>query len=182
MTAVKRVAVVGPCGAGKSHLSLRLGAITGLPVFHIDRMFWKPGWVRRTGAELAERLRPVVARDAWIVDGNYSSTMPMRFALADTVVFVDMPRRVYLGRVLRRMMLARWLERPDLAEGCRERLDLDFLAFVWRFDRESRPRVLEHLRQRRTDSTLVWLRSARETERFVESVRRGVEARATGAR
>lgn len=86
-----RIAMIGPPGAGKSHLAARLGALTGLPLILLDREFWRAGWVALADAEWQQRHAVLVAGPDWIIDGNYAGTLPGRVAAADLVVFLDYP-------------------------------------------------------------------------------------------
>lgn len=96
---MERVAIIGPGGAGKSTLARQLGAITGVPVIHLDREHWKPGWVETPAAEWEERVRELAAAERWIIDGNYGGTLDVRLDRADTVVFLDFGRfRCLRGR------------------------------------------------------------------------------------
>lgn len=170
---MQRVLVVGPCGAGKSTLALQLGRITGLPVFHMDRLHWSAGWVEGTRDELVAKLTPILAQPQWIIDGNYGGTMPLRLQHADTAIALDYPRRIYLRRVMQRMLLARWTHRPDMADGCHERFAPEFLRYVWRFHADARPRMLDHLDARPHHVTLVTLHHPRDTRRYLTQLRSG---------
>jgi adenylate kinase family enzyme len=86
-----RVLVDGMMGSGKSAFARALAARTGLPVIHLDLHCWKPGWVRPSDDEWRERQRTLLAGAAWIIDGNYNETLPLRLERADTVVFLDTP-------------------------------------------------------------------------------------------
>ncbi|MEX0887609.1 MAG: hypothetical protein WD009_14350 [Phycisphaeraceae bacterium] len=170
-----RIVIIGPCGAGKSTLSRKLANRTGLPIYHMDRLHWHPGWIEGSREELIERLTPILQQDRWIIDGNYSGTMPLRFTYADTVVFLDPPPRVYRWRVVKRFLTNRGRTRPDMAEGCLEKLDGEFLRYVWRFHRDSRPRLLQKLDEHLTEKhRLIVLRTNRQVRQFL------VSAAATG--
>jgi len=166
---MQRIVIVGCGGAGKSTLARRLGAITGLPVVHLDREFWQPGWARPADAAFDARLEELLAAPAWILDGNFARTMERRFAAADTIVFLDRPTIVCLFRALRRGVLGRRVPRPDLADGCPEQLpDLEFLRWIWRFRRRQRPVILRRLAALDHDVRIEILRSDAEVQRFLE--------------
>src|ERR1700733_11230557 len=99
---MRRVAVVGSSGAGKSTFARRLGERTGLPVIHLDHAYWRPGWDPPPDDEWDEIAPRLAAGDEWIIDGNYSRTVDARARRADVVVFLDYPRVGCLARVLRR--------------------------------------------------------------------------------
>lgn len=130
---MQRILVIGSPGAGKSTLAHALAARTGLPLYHLDKLFWLPGWVERDRDEGRAELAGVLAQNRWIIDGNYGSTMPMRLERADGVVWLDYPTHLCLGRVFKRWWQYRGRARPDMTEGCPENLNLEFLLYVLRF-------------------------------------------------
>ena len=142
---MRRVLVIGCPGAGKSTLTRALAETLGLPAVYLDRLWWKSGWINRTRAEFEARLDAALAGDAWVMDGNYLRTLPRRLERCDAVLFLDYPRRLCLFRALRRILRWRGRTRPDMAEGCPERLDPAFIRWIWDFHRTQRPRVLELL-------------------------------------
>jgi len=142
---MQRVLVIGSPGAGKSTLAHAIAARTGLPLHHLDKLFWLPGWVERDRDEGRAELAEVLAGQRWIIDGNYGSTMAMRVARADTVVWLDYPTWLCLSRVFRRWWQYRGKARPDMTEGCPENLNLEFLLYVLNFRRAWQHRNAETL-------------------------------------
>lgn len=130
---MQRILVIGSPGAGKSTLVHALKQRTGLPLFHLDKLFWLPGWVERDRDEGRTELAGVLAQDRWIIDGNYGSVLPMRLARADTVIWLDYPTHLCLARVFKRWWQYRGRARPDMTEGCPENLNLEFLFYVLNF-------------------------------------------------
>lgn len=166
---MNRVAVLGPGGAGKSELSRKLSARTGLPLVYLDRLYWRPGWKPAPRDEFRRALDEAVAGERWIVDGNFLSAGDARFERADTVVFLDLPRILCLGRALRRAVRDYGRrERGDLPEGCPEGFDWDFYKWIWNWPRDDRPQVIEKLAQ--TPAPVVHLRSRREVASYVASL------------
>lgn len=125
---MKRIAVVGSSGAGKSTLSRELSRILDIPVIHLDVHYWQPGWVETPDEVWLERQKTLLNGESWIVDGNFGSTLDMRLGAADTVIFLDFSRFLCTYRVLKRLTMYRKGERPDMAEGCNERFDWDFIS------------------------------------------------------
>jgi adenylate kinase family enzyme len=168
---MERVLVVGSGGSGKSTLSKRLGAALGLPVIHLDALYWSSGWIEPDKAQWTETVRKVIGQDAWILDGNYSGTLGERVEACDTVVFLDVSRFVCLWRVLKRIARYRGKTRPDMPDGCPERLDIGFLLWIWNYPTRTRRRVLALLEQYVTTKNVIHLRTPKEVERFVSAQR-----------
>ncbi|MEL6477405.1 MAG: DNA topology modulation protein FlaR [Pseudomonadota bacterium] len=140
---MRRVMVIGGSGAGKSTFARGLGARLALPVVHLDQLFWEPGWVAADEAVFLARVEAAVAGEAWVIEGNYSRTWPMRLARADTVIFLDEPAWRRFWRILRRIARGYGQSRPDMAPGCPERIDLGFLfGWVPAYGRRGRPKAL----------------------------------------
>jgi adenylate kinase family enzyme len=135
--------ILGAAGAGKTSLASEISERTGLPVVHLDRLFWRAGWTPAPRDEALGELEAAIAAPRWILDGNFLGEDPtMRFDRADTVVFLDIPRTRALWRVLSRLVRDRGRSRPDLPDGAGEGFDWPLLQWVWRYPKEDRPRVL----------------------------------------
>ncbi len=167
---MKRVLVIGSCGAGKSFFSKRLGAITGLPTIHLDRIYWRPGWVEPSKEEWRSTVAELLRGESWIIDGNYGGTMDMRLAECDTVFFLDFPRHVCTWRVIRRSLVYYGRTRPDLGDGCPERFDWDFIKWTWNYPARSRASVEQRLAGAADHVNIIRLRSGREVERYIEGI------------
>lgn len=139
---MRRVMIMGPPGSGKSTLARKLGARLGLPVIHLDQIFWRPGWIESPADAFRAEIDRIAARPAWIIEGNYTVTADSRLARADTLVYLDVPAWLSLTRILRRIVTTHGRTRVDLTPGCPERLDLAFLRFTWTWNRLRRDRHL----------------------------------------
>jgi adenylate kinase family enzyme len=168
---MRRVIVIGSGGSGKSTLAARLGEAAGLPVHHLDALYWRPGWVAPPPEEWKATVAALAARPAWIMDGNYGGTLDERLAACDTAVFLDLPRTVCMARVIRRSLRYRGRSRPDMAPGCPEQVTGEFLRWIWRYPIDRRPTVLRKLAAVAHEKRVVRLRSTREVERFLDEVR-----------
>lgn len=167
---MRRVLVIGPGGAGKSTVSRILAERTGLPLVHLDALYWKPGWQPTPDHEWDATVAELLRRDAWVMDGNYGRTLEQRLAAADMVIFLDMPRGTCLRRIVQRRLRYHGRSRPDAGEGCPERLTWEFLRWVWTYPKARRPRMLDRLRKLGREKRVVVLRSAAEVDRFLASL------------
>jgi adenylate kinase family enzyme len=116
---VRRVSVVGNSGSGKTTLGRALADRLGVSFVELDSVFHQPGWQPLPVDEFRRRVAAVVAGDAWVVDGNYSAVRDLVWARADTVVWLDLPRRTVMWQVVSRT-LRRTLTRVELWNGNRE--------------------------------------------------------------
>lgn len=167
---MRRVLVIGCSGAGKSTFAARLAERAGLPLIHLDAIYWRPGWVKPSKDEWERTVEGLLARDRWVMDGNYAGTLDRRLPACDTVIFLDLPRTVCLWRATRRRFIYRRRTRPDMTAGCPERLTWELIRWIWRYPRTQRPRVLARLAALRPDQRAVVLRSADEAEDFLRGV------------
>jgi adenylate kinase family enzyme len=169
---MQRVLVLGSSGSGKSTFALKLGDITGLPVVHIDQLFWEPGWVQAPKAVYLERLHQALARDRWIIDGNNSSTMDLRLPRADRIILLDRSRLTCLARIGRRIAMSYGRVRPDMAPGCPEQVDWEFLKYVWNFPNKHWPVMLAAIDRHGAWDRATTLKSDADTAAFLEALRR----------
>lgn len=176
---MRRIAIVGSPGAGKSMLARRLGTALGIPVIHLDALFWRPGWEETPRDEFIEQQRRALAAEEWIVDGNYGAAIELRLAAADTIVFLDAPRLICVWGAVSRAIRHAGRTRPDMGPGCPERIDPAFLRYVWRFRREKRPALLRKLRALEGKKRVVRLSSRAEVRAFLRQASSAVTARSS---
>jgi adenylate kinase family enzyme len=123
--------IIGQPGSGKSRLARELGALTGLPVVHMDRIHWQCGWRERTTSEKAALCLAVHAREQWVFEGIHTATSSDRLARCDTVIWLDYPFALRFRRIIWRLLIHYGRARPDMPAGCPERFDRAFLIWVW---------------------------------------------------
>ncbi|MCY7348255.1 MAG: DNA topology modulation protein [Pyrinomonadaceae bacterium] len=164
---------MGSGGAGKSTFSRRLGEITGIEVFHLDKLYWRAGWIEPPKDEWRQTVEGYLKKESWIMDGNFGGTMDLRLAACDTAILLDLPRSVCLYRVLKRRLKYRNTNRPDMSEGCHEKIDYEFLKWIWDYPKTKKPRVEEKLKRFENEKTIIHLKSQREVEDFFANYSQG---------
>lgn len=142
----RRILVIGCSGAGKSTLAKAIAERHDLPLIHLDRCYWRPGWIEPPEVEWAQEVERLLTAPEWVMDGNFSGTMRRRAEVADAIVYLDLPRWLCLLRVLKRVFISYGRTRADVAPGCPERFEWEFLRWVWNYPKRSRLRTLELLR------------------------------------
>lgn len=170
---MKRVLIIGSSGSGKSTLARQLGARLKLPVIHLDRHYWHPGWVGTPNAEWKKTVAHLIQRENWIMDGNYRTTLQMRLEAADSVVFLDLPPWICAMRALKRRIQYRNRPRPDIADGCKEPL-LDpqlfqFIRHVLNYPDRAKPFVMKQLAGIANEKHVVLLQSAKDVNNFLSA-------------
>lgn len=153
--------VIGSPGAGKSTFSRKLRDMTGLPLYHLDMIWHRPNQTTVSKQEFDERLREILAKDCWIIDGNYSRTLELRLQYCDTVFLLDFPLETCLAGAESRIGKARedlpWLETE---------FDPEFRQFILDFPKESLPRIYRLLEKYQMDKKTVIFKSREELEKY----------------
>lgn len=168
---MQRIVIVGPPGSGKSTLGKTLSDKLDIPVTHLDSLFFKAGWVEIEKKELVEKVTHLIStNEKWIIEGNYSSTFPIRLQHCDQVIFLDYPRSLYLFRAIKRSFKYYGRTRPDMAEGCFERFDFSFFKYVWNFPKR-RKNLLAILNEHSKDkNNIVILKNTKELNHYLDTI------------
>ena len=162
---MNKVIVIGCPGAGKSTFSRTLHELTGLPLYHLDLLYWNSDKTTVRKEVFIERLQDVIALDKWIIDGNYGSTMEMRIKECDTVFFLDFPVEVCIDGIRQRQGKPRpdmpWIETED---------DNEFIEFVKNYNSQSRPKLMELLKKY-DKKDIVIFKSRKSADDFLSNMR-----------
>ena len=150
-------------------MARQLGEKTGLPVVHLDKLFWHPGWVESSKEEIDAKIMQAILEPRWILDGNYNRTLPKRLEYCDTVIYLDFSRFACLMGVVKRVLTTYGTVRPDMGEGCPERFDWDFLQWVWNFNKNKRKKYHDLL-SAQTGKEIYILKNRRQVKRFLGQI------------
>lgn len=160
----QRIIVIGCSGGGKSTFAGQLAEITGLPLYHLDNIYWQPDASHLERPAFIKRQKEIMKNDRWIIDGNYGGTMKYRMKNCELVYFFDMPAEVCIEGVLKRDR-----NRSDIA--CELEPDDELLDFIRNYRRVSRPKVLRRLKSHPAVRVITF-RSHREVNEYLEALRR----------
>ncbi len=169
---MQRVLVMGSSGSGKSTFARRLANLTGLPLVSLDALYWQPGWQPSEPEPFDLRVVEAASAPGWIMDGNYTrfAAGGLRRQRADTVIWFDLPRYVCMSGIMARIVGSYGRVRPEMAPGCPERIDFEFLRYVWTYRQQQRPKLLEFFEGLRADQALICFNSRKQAERYLDDV------------
>lgn len=167
---MERVMIIGCGGAGKSTLARALGEKTGLPVVHLDQIWWAPGnWQHIEKEEFDARLLEEMKKPQWILDGNFNRTIEMRLKECDTVIYLDFSRTFCLFSWLKRVITNWGHARADMAPGCKEWFDPEMAIWIWNFNKKNRENYYRLINEAKDVETIV-LKNRRMVKRFLNSI------------
>ncbi len=161
---MEKIIVIGCPGSGKSTFSKALHAVTGIPLYHLDRMYWNADQTTVERPVFLKRLEDTMEKNRWIIDGNYASTMELRMNACDTVIFLDYPPEICLAGVRQR----RGIKRSDLPWVETEE-DEAFMAYIQDFNTQQRPKVMQLL-EKYAHKKIYIFTCRREAEDFLENI------------
>lgn len=185
---MQRVAVVGTTGSGKTRFARRLAETLGAEHVELDALFWGEDWIERPLAVFQQSATEAASRQKWVIDGNYAAVRPAVWGRADTLVWLDYSFGLVVFRLLRRT-LYRVFTREELFSGNRESVATAFISrnslFVWAWQTHWSRRArypLEFANPKYRHLRVVRVRSPREAERFLDSVKTAANDEAVNRR
>lgn len=165
-----KIVVVGCGGSGKSVVARQLAELLEMPVTHLDGLYYDADWNPLTNDQFANLQHELVAQPRWIIDGNYASTLPIRLAAADTVIFLDLPPLRCLWGIAQRRWRYRGGQHVDV--GVYDRINVSFVRYILGYRRKMRPRVLALVAEHAPQAELIVLTSRRHAARLVDQTHR----------
>ena len=169
---MQRVVVVGCGGAGKSTFTREFHKITKLPLVHLDAEYWHPNWTEPDKILWVKKVRELIGRDKWVMDGNFYNSMDVRFERADTIIFLDLGTFVCIKNVFKRIIMS-WFDsgyRADLPKGCKECFDLKFLLYVISFNIKKRKKIIAKLNNLK-NKNIVDIKNHSEAKEYLKKLK-----------
>lgn len=167
---MEKIVIIGSAGAGKSTLARQLGEILKIEVFHLDRYFWQPAWKEKSREVRRQIMQRLIQNERWIIEGTYLDTSDIRLKAADTIIFLDVPGFLCFWRVLNRNFKYPRSTRPDLPEGCPDKLGLNYVFKVLGFPLVKRKGLYAMLSEFEREKIVYTLHSKHEVECFLRDL------------
>lgn len=164
---LKRIAVIGLPGSGKSTFAIKLGKILNIPVHHLDRHMFD-GRTKRDKQEFLSIKEALINEESWIIEGCSLSTLEMRFARADTIIYFYFPRLLCIWRVCKRLLT---FDKSLADTGCLNGINWTLIKYIWNFDRDKRQGI-EELRQRYPNVDFLVFRRSQNLDEYLEKLRK----------
>lgn len=162
---MKRAVVIGCSGSGKSVFSRKLRDVTGLTLYYLDMIWHKPDGTNILREEFDEKLRSIISRDSWIIDGNYQRTLETRIKACDTVFLFDLPTETCIEGALSRIGKRRedmpWFENE---------LDPEFRQWIESFRENQLPEIYKLLEKYKNGRQIVIFRTREQADKFIEKL------------
>lgn len=162
---MKRAVVIGCSGSGKSVFSRKLRDVTGLTLYYLDMIWHKPDGTNILRDEFDEKLRSIISRDSWIIDGNYQRTLETRMKACDTVFLFDLPTETCIEGALSRIGKKRedmpWFENE---------LDPQFRQWIESFRENQLPEIYRLLEKYKNGRQIVIFRTREQADKFIEKL------------
>lgn len=162
---MKRAVVIGCSGSGKSVFSRKLRDVTGLSLYYLDMIWHKPDGTNISREEFDEKLRSIISRDSWIIDGNYQRTLETRIKACDTVFLFDLPTEICIEGALSRIGKRRedmpWFENE---------LDPEFRQWIESFRTNQLPEIYKLLEKYKNGRQIVVFRTREQADKFIEKL------------
>lgn len=161
MNKIRKIAIIGNSGSGKSTLAVTIAKRLSLPVFHLDKILWKPNWERTSEVEFIQKHNEIIEKDSWIIDGvAYKSTYKKRFDKADVILYLDISPETCFQNAKKRMLED--LERPNpyVSENCPYSIELEKEQkdVIDSFHNEYRPMILDMLEEYQNQKKVIFLK------------------------
>ncbi len=130
----KKIMIFGRPGSGKSTFALKLHRLTHIPLHHLDKHFYESNWIERDYQEFLSIQQSIIDTESWIIDGNSTKSLEMRYAEANLVLYFNFHRLICYIRIFKRLF-GKDPNIDDRAKDCKELIRLKLLRYMWSFEK-----------------------------------------------
>jgi len=167
---MKKILILGSGSAGKTTFACKLSKQLNIDVIHLDSHYWQENWQEPTKEQWNEKLKELLKQNQWIMDGHFNNTLPLRLEHADTIIFLDRGRLLCLFRWLRRVIKNIGRNRAEMPRGCIEKLDWEYIKWLWQFPRTHRPEIIELLKRHAQNKNIAIVTNNKQSNYFISTL------------
>lgn len=169
MENIKRIAIMGGPGTGKSTLANNLGKELNLPIYHLDGIHHLENWIPRDKDERDRMILEKAQEDKWIMDGTYKTTLEERVERSDVIIYLNYSRFARIKGIMGRYLKNRNKEKPEIP-GCKEKMDTNFLKFTFNWDKTKGDSVKEIL-EKNNDKKVYVFKNRKQLNKWYEKLK-----------
>ena len=164
---MRRILIIGNAGVGKTTFALKLAEKTGLPLVHLDKIYWRGNWEHLSRGEFDEALQAELQKEAWIIDGNFSRTLPIRLSHCDGVFYFDFPTVSALWGITKRTLQHYGKCRSDMGGNCPAYFDKSLYKATATFNKKHRKEYYELLKNQKN---VVIFKNRKQAETYLKEL------------
>ena len=164
---MKRIMIIGNAGAGKTTVARALAENLNLPLHHLDKILWLPGWKKMDKEDMKKKIEKITAEDEWIIDGNFRSTIKQLSERADTIIYLNLSTIRCIYRIVKRRYSGK--VRTDVADGCEEKINMEFLKPVVFYKFRTVPEIRKVLASLTPGKRFIELKSRKAVNQFLKN-------------
>lgn len=157
--------IIGPPGSGKTTFALQLAQKLKVPLYHLDRLMFLPGDIKRDQSEFIQLQRELVQKPEWIIEGCGTRSFEVRFARAKLLIVLETPRLICIWRAFYRVLF-KAKKMPDTPEGCKKVFHFEMIQYIWAFKNKFKPLCTKY-QKLYPDVQVIRLRNSKQIELFI---------------
>lgn len=168
---MKKISIIGAGGSGKSTLAKELGQKLGIEVYYLNKIRWKNQNEHISEEEFIKIQKEIIEKeDSFIFDGNYKSTMDLRFAASDTIIFLDFPTSTNLRQSVKKSLTEDNADNEDPDLDHTGKINLKYINRLINFEKEDRQEIIDKLNELKLEKRIIIIDSRSKKDLFLQSI------------
>ena len=165
-----KIQICGYSASGKSTFAKKLKEIYQVEVLHLDKIHFSSGWIERSNEEMSEDVLQFIKREDWIIDGNYTKIAPQRFDECNQLFYFNFNRFKCITNAIKRYFKHRHTTREDMAQGCEEKLDLEYIGWILFRGRRRKNRLWKKKLKENYQEKIIFFTKQKQVDSYLEKL------------